>query len=538
MKYTTIFLSAFLAFSSCQSEKKPQSSQQQEDTTGGIRIAWDYSSMQQIAERGGYPRLKRMQDNSLIAVYETYTGSIDLRRSHDNGLTWSHPERMFSQFTYKGDKGQSTGVNMSNAEITQLPNGDIITACNYRPAKAEIAPFSIVIRRSTDNGATWLEPQILYNAAPRFHDGCWEPSFLQLPDGELQIYFANENPYQQSDEQEISVISSKDNGATWSDARMACFRKDRRDGMPVATIIGDEIVMVIEDNNIDRFKPYTVRTKLADNWSKPVLADSPDREYALTEKINDTVYMGAPYLLKLPKGETLISYQTNENRASDWEYATMEVAVGDKEARNFGKRTRPFDVPLDKEAKWNSLALWDENTVVAFASSNFRSKFIAPWLIKGYIITELQAPAKDITTYPIFIGGKGETNLRAGLGKDEQNLYLRCKVSDNSLQGSKDSGTASDGVYIYLNNGKETLKIWCDYQGNTAGNIQATSSLDGKGYELNITIPKKEILPADEKDIKLCMALSAYDNVGGYTEMLVNSEEDKPETWLRVKLGN
>jgi hypothetical protein len=540
MEYTAVFLSLLLGLSACcLGNNYPK--EVQEDTAGGVRIAWDYSSMQQIAERGGYPRLKRMQDNSLIAIYETYTGNVDFRRSYDNGATWTEPVSVFSRFTYTGKNGKSTAVNISNAEITQLKNGDIIAGCNYRPQKAEIAPYSIAIRRSTDNGATWLPPQVLYDAAPRFRDGCWEPSFLQLPDGEVQVYFANENPYQQSDEQEISVISSKDNGITWGDnIRTVCFRKDRRDGMPVAAIVGDEIVVTIEDNNTGRFKPYTVRTKLSDNWSKPVLANSPDREYALAEKINDTVYMGAPYILKLPTGETLISYQTNENRASDWEYSTMEVAVGDKEARNFAKRTRPFDVPLDKEAKWNSLSLWDENTVVAFASSNFRSENVAPWLIKGYIIPELQAPAKEITTYPIFIGAKGGTNLRAGLAADEENLYIKCKVNDNNLYGSKKSGTVSDGVYAYFNNGKETLKIWCNYQGNvdvqgkTGSRVQATSLLKEKGYELTITIPKKEIQTPDKKELKMTVALSAYDDGSGYKEMLVNSEEDKPDTWLRV----
>ncbi len=550
MKTLALFLSSILlGFSACVSDKTAEDSQIQENADDGIRIAWDYSSIQQLAEKGGYPRLLRMQDNSLMVVYETYTGNIDFRRSYDNGATWSDAGRLFSQFTYKGENGKSVQVNMSNAEITQLKNGDIIAGCNYRPAQAEIAPYSIVIRRSNDNGATWLEPQILYNAAPRFHDGCWEPSFLQLPDGEVQIYFANENPYQQSEEQEISLLRSKDNGATWSDAATVCFRKDRRDGMPVARIIGDEIVVVIEDNNIDRFKPYTVRTKIADNWSKPVLADSPDREYALTEKIDDSVYMGAPYLLKLPTGETLISYQTNENRASDWEYSTMEVAVGNKEARNFGRRTRPFDVPLDKEAKWNSLALWDDNTVVAFASSNFRSEHIAPWLIKGYIIPELKIATKDITAYPVFIGAKGETNLRAGLGKDEESLYIKCMVNDNSLYGLKESGTASDGVFVYFSNGKETLRLWCDYQGKSdvwdkkgkdwlirsVANVQASSSLSDKGYSLNITIPVKDLPEADNGSIRVNMALSAYNDAqNGYTEMLVNSEEDKPETWMRV----
>lgn len=551
MKHTALFLSVLLSLAACQSETKNLSEESSEGTVDGIRIAWDYSSMQQLAEQGGYPRLLRMQDNSLIAIFDTRTGNVDFRRSYDEGRTWSSPVTVFPRFTYEGKDGESTIVNIANAEITQLHNGDIIAACNYRPAKPEIAPYSIVIRRSTDNGATWLPPQVLYNAAPRFHDGCWEPSFLQLPDGEVQIYFANENPYQQSDEQEISLLRSADNGATWSDARMVSFRKDRRDGMPVARILGDEIVVVIEDNNVDRFKPYTVRTKLKDNWANPVLADSPHREYALAEKIDDSVYMGAPYLLKLPTGETLISYQTNEKRASDWEYSTLEVAIGDKAARNFTKRTRPFDVPLDKEAKWSSLALWDENTVVAFASSNFNSKEVAPWLIKGYIIPELKVASKDITAYPLFVGAKGETNLRAGLGTDEENLYVECKVNDNKLYGSQSSD--SDGVYVYLGDGMESIRVWCSYQGSievnelkkgvwhtkTASDVQAVSSTGDKGYDLRIAIPKKYIKSGSGKDLRLALGLSAYDDARkGYKEILVNSEENKPNTWLRISLLN
>lgn len=549
MTHTALFLSAVLSLSSYQADKNLLSNSDKDSQGSDIRIAWDYSSMQQIAERGGYPRLQRMQDNSLIAIYETRTGDIEYKRSYDNGLSWSEPVMVFSRFIYKGNNGKSTLVNMANAEIIQLSNGDIIAGANYRPREAEIAPFSIAIRRSTDNGTTWIPAQVLYNAAPRFHDGCWEPSFLQLPDGEVQVYFANENPYQQSGEQEISLMRSNDNGATWSEATMVCFRQNRRDGMPVARIVGDEIVVAIEDNNIDRFKPYTVRTKLTDNWSKSVLADSPQRDYSFTAKIDDSVYMGAPYLLKLPTGETLISYQTNENRASDWEYSTMEVAIGDKTARNFNRRTRPFDVPLDKEAKWNSLAMWDENTVVAFTSSDFKSKEVAPWLIKGYIIPELMIQTKNIGNYPVFIGAKGETNLRAGLGIDEKNLYITCKVKDKELFGSENS--ASDGVYIYFNNGKQSTKVWCSYQNNTSvweekkgewqkksvNGIQATSSLKEDGYELNIMIPRKEI-GSGKKEIRLGMALSAYNTQSGYTEMLVNSEENKPETWLKVKLGN
>jgi hypothetical protein len=195
-----------------------------------------------------------------------------------------------------------------------------------------------------------------------------------------------ETPYQHSDEQEISMLTSPDAGESWtSKPKTISFRENKRDGMPVAAIVGDEIVVVIEDNKSVGFKPYTVRTKLRDNWKIPVEAYSPNREYALSETIPDSVYLGAPYLLKLPTGETLISYQSNENRSSNWEYSVMEVAIGDKTARNFSRRTQPFKVPLNKSAKWNSIALWNDSTVVALTSSDFNSEAIAPWMMIGHI---------------------------------------------------------------------------------------------------------------------------------------------------------
>src|SRR5690606_12306711 len=101
-------------------------------SSNGVRIAWDYSSMQQIAERGGYPRLTRLKDSSLIAIYETRTGNIHLKKSTDNGKTWSGPEEVFSKFVYASLEGKSTVVNIANPEIKQLQNGDIIIGCNYR----------------------------------------------------------------------------------------------------------------------------------------------------------------------------------------------------------------------------------------------------------------------------------------------------------------------------------------------------------------------------------------------------------------------
>ena len=57
--------------------------------------------------------------------------------------------------------------------------------------------------------------------------------------------------------------------------------------------------------------------------------------------------MGAPYLGVLPTGETLLSYQVDDIRHDDQlgdrlPYSTMEVAIGDKNARNFVRCTRLF----------------------------------------------------------------------------------------------------------------------------------------------------------------------------------------------------
>lgn len=389
MKQLILFISLLIYCSCSKSETIGELPNPPEEKVDGVRIEWDNSSMQKLDDRGGYPRMVLLADKSLMVIYETYTGNIAFKKSSDEGKTWSERTEVFSKFNYSNDNGESVTINMSNPEVIQLQNGDIIIGCNYRPAKEEIAPYSVVIRRSQDNGVTWSEPQILYNAAPRFRDGCWEPAFLQLPNGELQVYFANENPYRQSDEQEISMLTSTDNGATWTKTpKTVSFRQGRRDGMPVPQIIGDDFVVVIEDNKTDQFKPYTVRTKVADNWSDPILADSPNRKYALEKQVPDNVYMGAPYLVQLPSGETIISYQTNENRSSNWELSTMEVAIGDENACNFRNPTRPFSVPLDKEAKWNALVVVSSNTIVALTSSNFDGGHVAPWMIKGRVVFE------------------------------------------------------------------------------------------------------------------------------------------------------
>lgn len=350
-----------------------------------LTIEWDASTLRCISPQGGYARMHRLQDGRLMAVYDASGGNAALRYSNDEGNTWSEPQIIIEAFEVKDAEGNPVKVHIANAEFIELSSGELIFGCNLRPAKNEVFPFTIALCLSKDKGRTWTNPEYVYQAAPRFKDGCWEPSFLELPDGTVQVYFANESPYRESDEQEISVLESKDKGTTWSGARMVCFRKDRRDGMPVPLLSGDRIWVAIEDNAVDQFKPYLVSTTLADNWKEPVIATSQHRKMALATALPDSVYAGAPYLIKT-KDYYVLSYQTTGGRTADWEKSTMEVVVSTSPDQPMGGASRPFDVPLNKEAKWNSLTDMGDNRVAAIGATNFRSESIGVWMIQGRIV--------------------------------------------------------------------------------------------------------------------------------------------------------
>lgn len=533
----------------------------------GIRIAWDYSTLQFLAERGGYARMLRLADNSIAAVYEDWAlhkeagayGNVVLIRSFDEGKTWSDPQVLFPYF-YKTNpsNGKTTLVGMYNAEIYQLKNGDLLAGADYRPRTPEVTPFAIAVRKSTDNGKTWGDIKVLYGNEPRFGDGCWEPSFLELPSGEVQVYFANENNFIHSNEQEISVVSSFDGGDTWGKPRRVSFRAGHRDGMPVARVIGDEIVVVIEDNKTGNFRPYTVRTKLTGNWEQPVLADSPWREYCLVDSLDPDVIMGAPYLLKLPSGETLLSYQSTQGgRPSRVDSQIMQVTIGDKSARHFGRTTQPFPLSAGQQSMWNSIALWNAETVAAVGQVRLE-RVNRPAFILGHILSDIQVKGKKVDSFPIFVGAKTSANLKVGVGNSKSKLYIKCLVSDSVLVKAPSGTQKGDGVYLSIDNrnaslmqpGESTYKIWCSVTGecmlwkgeqkswkriSSSGVKVKTNFLKG-GYELCVTLSKKK-MGINAEDIRLGAGFSNYTSMNdGTTEYMVHGDINASYTWIKVSL--
>ncbi|MBR4994506.1 MAG: exo-alpha-sialidase [Alistipes sp.] len=364
---TAIYCIATLSAISCSSKE--------------YEIKWDATSLRHICG-GVYARIKSVGDDFALVYSAGPTAYI--RWSSDECKNWSEPKEV----------ARAEGYNYTNCELLALKSGRLLYMWNARP-QTETLPYKIMAAISDDCGKSWSE-QTLYIADTSFSNGCWEPVALELPNGEIQLYFANESPYRQSDEQEITMLRSFDGGDSWSEPETVAMRKGSRDGMPVPLYLptSKEVVMAIEDNGLrGKFKPVIVRS--ADGWHDGCVGgDDPRREEALKEvwQLHDTIYAGAPYLISIGDKHTLLSVQSTEGRKGhDHRFANMQVYVGDNEARNFRNGTAPMpELDADGSALWNSLCAINSHRVIAIMSvSKAPAGKNGIWVVEGEL-TEVE----------------------------------------------------------------------------------------------------------------------------------------------------
>ncbi len=292
-------------------------------------LEWDPASLVLVREGGNYARMVRLQNRDILCSYDR-GGKVYVSRSADGGRTWGEEALVCAS---------AWGI-ATNADLLQLASGGVLLAWNERPTDGT-HPFAIQACRSRDDGRTWSAPVLVYEADTRFENGCWEPAAIQLPSGEVQLFFANENPYRQSAEQEIALVRSLDQGTSWSAPVRVSFRAGHRDGMPSPLLLrhGRGIAVAIEDDGLDgAFKPVIVSSSLADTWRECVDGTSPRRWGALRTPLASAVYAGAPCLRQLSGGETVLSYHCASGRREP----EMQVVLGDDEARGFAAPSVPF----------------------------------------------------------------------------------------------------------------------------------------------------------------------------------------------------
>lgn len=477
----------------------------------GSRIFWDMNSQVTVFNSGNYARMIELQDGRLLAVAEA-GGGISIAISENKGKNWSDPKRIVA------NPGQ---IFLAVPDVIQLKDGTIVVGYNPRPTEpySEDRKFGIRVVKSIDNGETWSEPIFVFDAQHTFNDGCWEPSFLELPSGELQCYFANENDYTSSGEQCISMCRSFDKGETWSDPVKISFRANSRDGMPVPILLKDEseIAVIIEDNGWpgrNNFAATTVRTTLEDNWSSGYVdANSPNRNMIFETIPPVGIVSAAPYIRVLPWGETVASYQGNENRSSfDLQYFDMFVLVGDARAKNFKAKSAPFSLDLGHHSIWNSVSVIEDGVVVAVGSIGEPNKNNNVQMIKGYPIRQAKASYGTIkvdgnrssdekwTTEnadQLKMGNVTKNKTTVDFAYDNDNLYLTARVIDRNIINT---GLDNDGIRFFIDadNVSDTepvegmYSLFLDTDGSMKlqrgdnGRWVTDSNTDGIQYALNL----------------------------------------------------
>lgn len=364
--------------------------------TSAARIEWNPGTLTLIQPGGGYARIirlqgeRRLQSRELVCAYE-FARTIWVRHSGDDGRTWREPVPVAADWPHGA---------LANAELLPLRSGALLCLYNQRPAPAPNSPpFAICVARSEDGGRSWQTPVTLYSAGTEFSNGCWEPAGIQLPSGEVQVFFANEGPYRHSDEQEITLLRSRDDARTWSRPETASFRAGFRDGMPSPLVLqsgrGERrlrgIAVAIEDNGLGgSFKPVIVFTTLKDNWrSGRVDARSIRRWSALREPLAPRVYAGAPCLRQMPTGETLLSFQQSDS--GDMNRARIVVCIGDADARSFSGPSHPFPQTPGAPQHWASLFVKGERTVTAVCNVTING-VRGVWSVDGRFVRPLESP--------------------------------------------------------------------------------------------------------------------------------------------------
>jgi len=213
------------------------------------RLVWDQATLTLVESGAVYGRMARLPSHDILCSYE-HGGRIYVRRTRDEGRTWGQE---ISVAAYEFG-------NAANPEMLVLRNGWVLLSYNERPRDG-VHHFTIKTTMSKDGGETWEAGRLVYEAGTDSGTGCWEPAQIQLSSGEIQLFFANEKPYPDTTEQEITIVRSIDDAGFWSQPQRISLRAKFRDGMPVPLLLAGAkgIAVAIEDNGIaGKFKPSIV----------------------------------------------------------------------------------------------------------------------------------------------------------------------------------------------------------------------------------------------------------------------------------------
>ena len=311
----------------------------------------ELSTSTQRAVKPFYTRVKQLPDGSYLLFYndEKNGKGVRMLRSED-GVNWSGYTTIFEK---SGDK------IYANPDALVLNNGDILCCAAYRHSSSYYTnPMSggIALKRSTDNGKTWSDEQIIFRGIN------WEPYMVQLRSGEIQIYWTNTTchvlPSGNNTSTGTAILRSFDNGHTWTGDPSVAYSgqvvskqaTEKYDGvqfytdqMPVAVELQNGTIALALESRLDRNNTYRITMSYSsDNWAETIPADGEGPKDKYTNKFVGT----APYIRQFPSGEVLLRYSRLQ---------TSTLLLADPTGHKFKDAT----ITLDNMRGWGNIELID-----------------------------------------------------------------------------------------------------------------------------------------------------------------------------------
>lgn len=497
-----------------------------------------------------YPRVKKISEERYILFYQDaqVASNIYFALSKDL-MSWGTSQRLFSAYPHGSDERR-----FSTCDAVVLQNEDILAVCSFRDNKGySTRPWDsgLMLRRSSDKGVTWSEEEVIYIGSN------WEPYLLQLPDGEIQIYFTDNDPTAGIHNSGSSIIRSYDNGKTWIPSKgehpirvIHQYTYTNDNGVKIfsgqmasARLLHDNktIAVVCEARLNYAATEYRISSCYSDdNWQESI-----GEEVDGPLDHNWNMFRGAgPYLSLFPSGESILSYSARvANNIKD----SFILLIGDNSARNFDNSKPNYPFP-QASGFWGFSELEDPHTLIV-GFPNIITKDVKATLFLGQMMLNhrINTPQKTViidgdnkdwidNTDAFFLGSDSRSQASFRFAHDSDNIYMLIERFDDFL-------TNDDQFTLMLNDNTKTIKLKLKYDSTTkmliADNdkIICKSAIDGvfndnsrdNGIVTELLIPIS-LLNLDMKRLMFNAILHDKNINDGFN----NLKEDAPENWLPV----
>ncbi len=527
-----------------------------------------FKSTELVGDSSYYPRLKKLTDGSYIMFFQNGRWGPDIYYKTSTDLVeWSRPLPLFS--SYKSEWGDTRAFATADAAV--LENGDILVVCCYRTLENYTKypeRNGLMMKRSTDNGKTWSDEQIIYVGTT------WEPCVLQHSSGEVQVYLTHTAPYialygynSTIRSSGAAILRSFDGGKTFTpnvtatpfeaDRVMQCYvgnldgKKIFNDQMPVAIELADgTIAVACETQTIDKKFGISLGWSY-DNFAIPLKID----EVGPKDRVTSFISGVAPYLAVFESGETILSYTRG---------TFLRLRTGNEKAKNFSNEIVPLEGKVS--GLWACMEVTgshrvtfatdyqpspsDGNTysMLAVGSSYLNHDIKAK---KMASVIDGDASEWKENREALFLGSVSQAQCTFRFACDEDKLYILCQRLDEYINKNEDEQvlyfSTDDGGFYKLTVGCEGVAQFMrnekgQYSRKDSDGISCAIAFNGEigkkgrdenGYSAEIAIPVDMI--GFDGILRFAAILKNKDKDGSFeNDTFASVDLEKTDTWFEI----